>query len=389
MKISTCLLLGKDAAALAIAEDALRASLPGAGLAEVSSWAAILNYDSALSPGLLVSTAGSDREIAAAHLAVDSFGLPRWGIILFGNGSSEPGIEFVSAEEWTSQALPRIVRAAAEQLRLRRENARLRGDLRAISRRVIHDLRTPLSGISTAGEALQEVLSELDPQGKSLAKPLFASVGDLKRLLERVSLLTNASANPIPMTQCDMGEALFRSLQRVEPLMLSRGAVITQAGQWPEVLGVLPWLEAVWCNLLTNAIQHGSDRPRIELGWAEDGSDFKFWVADAQAKVRPELVESLFQPFNLLHQANARRGLGLSIVQRLLELQAGTCGYEERSQGGSAFFFKLPRIPATRSESQPFANSNGPVATPLQPATATASRNTPVPTSSKADTHTR
>ena len=43
-----------------------------------------------------------------------------------------------------------------------------------------------------------------------------------------------------------------------------------------------------------------------------------------------------------LHEPDAAHGLGLSIVQRLMELQGGHCGYEPRLEGGSRFYFTLP-----------------------------------------------
>jgi K+-sensing histidine kinase KdpD len=43
-----------------------------------------------------------------------------------------------------------------------------------------------------------------------------------------------------------------------------------------------------------------------------------------------------------LHELAAAGGLDLSIVQRLMELQGGNCGYENLPTGGSLFFFTLP-----------------------------------------------
>jgi signal transduction histidine kinase len=63
--------------------------------------------------------------------------------------------------------------------------------------------------------------------------------------------------------------------------------------------------------------------------------------------VREDRVNRLFQPFNLLHRLNATRGLGLSLIQRLVQLEGGRAGYEPRKGGGARFYFTLPKGDAT------------------------------------------
>ena len=148
--------------------------------------------------------------------------------------------------------------------------------------------------------------------------------------------------NPVPGKLMAMGEPVWAVLQRQERQILRKNAVVTQPGSWPEVTAVSSWLEVVWGDLLGNAMQHGAALPRIELAWSRSDREFRFWVSDNGGGVPPEKIASLFQPFHRLHFSNARKGLGLSIVQRLVELQGGSCGYEPSSEGGSRFFFTLP-----------------------------------------------
>ncbi len=89
-----------------------------------------------------------------------------------------------------------------------------------------------------------------------------------------------------------------------------------------------------------NALRHGKDK--IELGWREEKKEFRFWLCDNGNGIPVENCHKLFQPFESLHEADAAPGLGLSIIQRLVELQGGRCGYEPRLDGGSCFYFILP-----------------------------------------------
>jgi K+-sensing histidine kinase KdpD len=227
---------------------------------------------------------------------------------------------------------------AHDQLSL--ENARLRGDLLTVARRISHDLRTPLGGIIATSEVLKEILAENNPSRASLVSPIFDSTEDIKKLIERVSFMLKASASPVAKETVNMGEVVFRVSQRLEGKVLKKNAVVAEPAEWPQVNGVFSWLEVVWWNLLANAVQFGGDR--IELGWQKEKSESRFWVRDNGVGVPMEKRGKLFQTFQSLHEPDAKHGLGLSIVQRLIELQGGHCGYEPRLEGGSCFYFGLP-----------------------------------------------
>jgi signal transduction histidine kinase len=50
-----------------------------------------------------------------------------------------------------------------------------------------------------------------------------------------------------------------------------------------------------------------------------------------------------------LYQLDSGRGTGLALVQRLVELQGGRCGYEPVQPRGSCFYFTLPAAPVPPS----------------------------------------
>ncbi len=65
-------------------------------------------------------------------------------------------------------------------------------------------------------------------------------------------------------------------------------------------------------------------------------------MKDNNAGPSPAVQGRLFQKFHLLHQSENSHALGLSVVQRLMELQDGKCGFEPVAGGGSCFYFTLP-----------------------------------------------
>lgn len=235
--------------------------------------------------------------------------------------------------------MPPKSQPSSEQDRLVRENARLRGDLLTIASRVSHDLRTPLGSIVNSGELVREILLEKDAASAVFIEPLFNSVEELQRLIKGVSMVAKASVQPVPKSFVKMDEIVGGVLQEIESRILKKKAEVKSPQAWPEVEGVPSWLAFIWWQLIVNALQHGG--PKIELGWQGDKHEYRFWITDNGQGVPGPWRAKLFQPFDTLHEPDSTRGLGLSVVQRLVELQGGECGYELNADR-TCFFFSLP-----------------------------------------------
>jgi signal transduction histidine kinase len=225
---------------------------------------------------------------------------------------------------------------------IERENARLRGDLLTLAQRFSHDLRTPLGGILSTAEAIKEVLAEHDPSAITLVQSLLNSAEEMTQLIKQMSFVARASANPLPKTPVHMAEPVFGALQRLESRILRRPATVKEPQSWPVMPGVPAWLEMIWWHFLLNALNHGGPNCHIELGWTAQKDSARFWISDNGPGVPEVLKGKLFKEFHALHGEQAVPGLGLSIVQRLVELQGGKCGHERPKQGGALFFFTLP-----------------------------------------------
>ncbi len=160
---------------------------------------------------------------------------------------------------------------------LAKENAQLRGDLLTIGRRVSHDLRTPLGGISMSIELLRELLAKNDAASDAL-QSLECSADELSRLIKSLSVLAKATAHPQPMENVAMGEIVWGVVQQLERRALKRGATVKAPEVWPRATGHPGWLEFIWWNLLANALQYGG--LVIQLDWAKEKERLRFWIRD-------------------------------------------------------------------------------------------------------------
>jgi signal transduction histidine kinase len=322
----------------AAARTASAAVQPGA-LVRQSSSIAVAIAAPVDGPEVLVLLNASPEDFKIAMAALDPRGLPRWAVVPPGP-EDLPRADLV-AEGWEVPVLARSMAFAVSLLVLRRSNARLSGDLHTVGRRLAHDLRTPLNSISTANEALAVLAPAAEP-ASTLHRAIAVAVDEMGGLLERVGTVLIASARPLDRQPVDMEEIVWRAREKLDARLRLAGASILSPEKWPVVSGVASWLEVVWTNLLANSVQHGGSAPHIELGWTRSDALARFWVRDSGPGVALAKRARLFHSLDRLNELNAPRGYGLSLVQRLIELQGGTTSYSPDPMPGGTFSFTLP-----------------------------------------------
>lgn len=331
--------IGGDASLTGLLEPAAREVCPQSEVRRSGDLAEAVASAHEMPAALVLCDPPADL-VARARGAVDAAGLPRWAVVVAGR--APPGMvaaDTLPRSDWSVAALARALRGAWTELQLRRENARLRGDLATFGHRIAHDLRTPLGGVLTTTEMLREILSEDCPKNVALTQPILDSTDGLVKLIERVSLFAKALGSNEPPQRFSMSQPFWNAFQQLESHLLQKGASLQQPADWPMVQGHATWLQAVWRHLIENAVQHGGRR--IEAGWTPDTAGVRFWLRD-DGQVAAERQTQLFFPFHRLHEPGAPRGLGLPMARALIERDGGQCGFAARAGDGSEFYFVLP-----------------------------------------------
>lgn len=211
---------------------------------------------------------------------------------------------------------------------------------------ISHDLRTPLTSLhgyleilalkgDTLGEAerrryLGTALAQSDKVGK-LAQSLF----ELARL-EYGSVAAQLENFSLPDLIQDV-------LQKFE--LAARGKRIALEASIPapppSVHADLAMMERVLTNLIDNAIRHTPEGGTVRIELTPRAAGVLVSVGDTGPGIAPELRAGLFQ--RALKAGAARRGgLGLLIVQRMLQLQRSEIRLQDREGMGAVFEFLLP-----------------------------------------------
>jgi PAS domain S-box-containing protein len=244
-------------------------------------------------------------------------------------------------------------RADAELLRYTKELEAGNAELDAFADTVAHDLRNPLSTMIGVSDLLSERQTELTPEEMVEHITLIQEAGrKMNAIIQALLLLASIRrAEHIPRETVNMGDVLHEAMKGLYANAQERGITIEATPSWPAVTGYAPWLENVWVNYISNALKYGctTEDRRITLGFDEIADDrqepmLRFWVRDYGRGLTEEECGRLFTPFTRLHLHESEgHGLGLSIVQRIIERLGGTVGVDSTPGQGSTFWFTLPR----------------------------------------------
>ena len=104
----------------------------------------------------------------------------------------------------------------------------------------------------------------------------------------------------------------------------------------------LGMIERVLTNLLDNAIKHNPSGTHIQIQLEKADQSVQVCVRDNGLGIPAELRQGLFTRASSLHQNRQGGGLGLVIVQRILQLHQSEIRLVDQQEPGSTFLFVLP-----------------------------------------------
>ena len=247
--------------------------------------------------------------------------------------------ELAAVSRRRAEETERLGRAAVEAEALRRSDQAKTAVLRAVS----HDLRSPLTSIRAATEALQSgSLALAGAERDDLLETIRLEARRLERLvlnLLDLSRLEAGAATPRPELWTVDG-LLAGVLDAIGPG--SERVRFTAATGLPPVRVDETQLERVLVNLLENALRFSGGAP-VDVVAERQGDEVLVRVLDRGPGLAAGETERIFEPFE--HGAEGGTGLGLSIARGFAEATGGRLWAEPGVAGGS-FVLALPAAQA-------------------------------------------
>jgi signal transduction histidine kinase len=199
-----------------------------------------------------------------------------------------------------------------------------------------HELRTPIAILQTRLDSLPT-----NPTNRRLLE----DVARLGILAEQLLDLQRLSQNGAQFAAVDLVALGRRVAADLAPLAIAAGYAMSFE---PELTALTisadeAALERAVINLVQNAIQHGGRKGTITIRVKASAA---ILVEDEGPGVPPEQRGRIFEPFHRLHQRDRGVGLGLNLVQEIVQLhQAQVIVSEAPGGGGACFAIKFATTP--------------------------------------------
>ena len=242
--------------------------------------------------------------------------------------------------ERTSDINTYLERRVAERTEaLQRSNE----DLQQFAYIASHDLKEPLRMISSYATLLQrKYTGRLDSDAEiytgfivDAAKRMNALIGDLLEYSRAAEEVQNELVLP--------EEAIKTALDNLKATVAESGAQITQDAL-PSVQYDSMRLCQIFQNLISNSIKYRSERnPLIHISAVQNATEHIFSVSDNSIGIEEQYLKQIFAIFKRLHgKKYDGTGIGLAMVEKIVERHGGRIWAESTPGEGSTFYFTIP-----------------------------------------------
>lgn len=223
-------------------------------------------------------------------------------------------------------------------------------ELDSFSYSVSHDLRAPLRHIGGFVNALATRLEQNncldDPKINHYLQVIQTSSSKMGQLIDGLLTLSRVGRRQMAQLRVDLNAVVQSVLTQWTETNGSNSDsrnVEFEVGQLPIVDGDVTLLQQVFANLVENAVKfsRGRQPARIEIGMLPDNETI--FVRDNGVGFSMEYADQLFGAFQRLHPQSEFEGtgIGLAIVQRIINRHGGMIWAESQPDRGSTFYFNL------------------------------------------------
>ena len=230
-----------------------------------------------------------------------------------------------------------------------------------------HDLKAPLRAIEVIIEWLREDLEDFkEGDVQENIDLLTQRTHRLSILLEDLLAYSRAGRKVGDVKHIHLDEFVSDIVTLIAP---PEGMQITTSEGWPCLTTHHAPLETVLRNLVSNAVKHHPDPAigNITVSCIDQGECVQISVADDGPGIPDEYAEKVFKMFQTLQSRDETEGsgMGLAIVQRIIDWQGGRIWFQAGPGGkGVGFNFtwnKSPQDMPSDNDELPGADSQAPL----------------------------
>ena len=226
-----------------------------------------------------------------------------------------------------------------------------------------HELRNPLAPIRNALQIMQFA----DGKGESVkfaSEIMERQIDHMVRLVDDLLDLSRISQGRIELRpeRVELSQILHQAVEICRPAIDQAGHKLTiSLPSQPVYLSADPTrLVQVFGNLFSNSCKYSDPGCQISLTVTQADNEVVVSVKDTGVGIPPEMLSKVFEMFrqvdHSLERSQGGLGIGLTLVQRLVEMHEGSVSaFSEGVGRGSEFVVRLPVVAETKPPEKPTA----------------------------------
>ncbi|WP_203300849.1 response regulator [Marinobacter sediminum] len=229
-----------------------------------------------------------------------------------------------------------------------------------------HELRTPLNGVLGMIDLVQE--DSLTPRQRDYLTTARQSTEDLLTVISDILDFSRMESGTLKLShqEFDLQDLIRNCTATYRQVAEERGLSLSTNfyGDWPKkplVNGDGPRLRQIIAGLIDNAIKFTNDGAIFIqagcFGLEDNCIILNFAVSDSGSGIPIDRLPDIFNSFEQLQHGDDRShggtGLGLALIQRLVELMGGHIKVDTDLGRGSSFRFELPFELAATADAPP------------------------------------
>jgi signal transduction histidine kinase len=257
------------------------------------------------------------------------------GIVL---GVATVGLAPLVLVVWTRSMARKSMEVRELSLQLKHEGE-IRDAHNSVLRTVVHEFRTPLTGISGLAAVLEDPSLRASAEAAEMVAMIRTEAEDMSQLTDDILASAGLESGQLEIRAepVDMAETAEKAIA----VFHRRGIEIDMAVDSGTVVADDFRLRQILKNLVSNAIKYGG--PHIRITGVGGLDSYELQVADNGTGVPDEILDRLFDPFP--HEGKGAPsqsvGLGLFIVRELAVAMDGAVTYQ-RIDDMTTFTVRLP-----------------------------------------------
>ncbi|MGB0983259.1 MAG: sensor histidine kinase [Saprospiraceae bacterium] len=219
-------------------------------------------------------------------------------------------------------------------------------ELDAFNHSVSHDLKTPLRSINMFSKLLERRYKDkLDENALEYLAFISNGANKMDKLINDLLTYSKIRHQELEYKDIDIKE-LVEIIFEEQTLHLAIKPILS-ISNLPNIKGDRVLLAQALNNLISNAIKYSSQNEvsKLIINATQDKENVTYSIQDNGIGFEMKFAKQLFEPFHRLHTDREFKGtgIGLSIVNRIINKHNGKVWAVSEPNEGSTFYFMLPK----------------------------------------------